>query len=148
MSRVAGRTPRYALRSTVSRSSVARSKNFRSRCKKLLLRNVLAGTGTADKTDTSMDCEPAPVHQCYVPEDVNAKDNEGKTPPLLATEKVLHETVLLLAQRGADVNATDMGNRTLLDLVAYQSETKAGDGQTQEIGELLRSLGGTCARYC
>ena len=80
--------------------------------------------------------------------DVNAKDNEGKTPLHLAAEKDLLETVLLLVQQGADVNATDNEGRTPLDLVADRSETRAGDGQGQEIRELLQSRGGTCARHC
>jgi len=49
--------------------------------------------------------------------DVNAKDNEGKTPLHLAVEKTRIEKVELLISKGADVNAKANNGNTPLHFV-------------------------------
>jgi ankyrin repeat protein len=66
-------------------------------------------------------------------EDVNAKDNFGRTPFHLAAFYGRKELVELLIDNGADVNAKDNNRQTPLDKV----ETKR-----HELADLLRKHGG------
>ncbi|MBX7224329.1 MAG: ankyrin repeat domain-containing protein [Blastocatellia bacterium] len=54
---------------------------------------------------------------------VNAKDENGKTPLMLAAEKNDVETVRLLLQNGADKGAADKDDNTALDL-AFTAKSK------------------------
>jgi len=62
--------------------------------------------------------------------DVNAKDEEGRTPLHLATSEGYKEVSELLIVKGADVNAKNVDGDTPLD---------SADG---EIADLLRKHGG------
>lgn len=65
--------------------------------------------------------------------DINAKDNFGRSPLLLATEYNCGEMVAWLLDRGADVNTTGKDNRTPLMAALAQGNLKRA--------ELLRSRG-------
>ena len=66
--------------------------------------------------------------------DVNAKDNQGRTPLDVAIEFRHTETAELLIAKGADVNAKDDRGETPLDWAIRKDST--------ELADLLRKHGG------